>query len=195
MENQLKINWNDLYEQQLEVYFRFETLEAKELSKILENLDSLYSKVLNLTSPVYMHDNVPMRNFLEISSVNTGNSITLKFKEGWKPELSFNGNHAYIRIPKNIGVPIVIVSLLFSAIQASTSLYNNMLDTQLKHLEIQIKEIELQQKLDNETSKFGGNRKITIQVNKTIRYFLENNNISYAEINGLPLIMQSERHN
>ena len=57
---------------------------------------------------------------------------------------------------------------------------------ELKKIERQIKEIELYQKLE-ELRRMKGSRAINMQVNKTVKYFIENPRITYVEINGIEI--------
>jgi hypothetical protein len=175
-----------LYEHELHVYFKYESLDASELVEILSNLDRLYKKVLGISSPVYIHDDRAFRNFMEITSINTGESINFKLKEGWRPEFKIESGDLNVYCPKNLGIPALIFLLILTSIQNSLNIYNTYQDMELKKIERQIKEIELYQKLE-EKRRMKGSRAINMQVNKTVKYFIENQRITYVEINGIEI--------
>lgn len=76
---------------EIEIYFKYRHLDTGEIAKFFDRLDRLYKSILENSYPVYFSEkyNAPFRNFLEIESINTGQSIRIRFKEGWKPEFKF----------------------------------------------------------------------------------------------------------
>ena len=181
-----------LYEHELHVYFKYESLDASELIEILNNFEKLYKKVLAISAPVYIHDDRAFRNFLEIASINTGESINFKLKEGWRPEFKVESGDLNVYCPKNLGIPALIFLLILTAIQNSIGTYNTYQDMELKKIERQIKEIELYQKLE-EQRRMKGSRAINMQINKTIKYFIENPRVTYVEINGIEIPKDKKR--
>lgn len=181
-----------LYEHELEVYFKYEILDSSELIDILSNFDKLYKKVLSISAPVYIHDDRAFRNFMEITSINTGESINFKLKEGWRPEFKVESGDLNVYCPKNLGIPALLFLLIITAIQNSIGLYNTYQDMELKQIERQIKEIELYKKLE-EQRRIRGSRAINMQVNKTIKYFMENPRVKYVEIDGIEIPKDKEK--
>ena len=57
---------------------------------------------------------------------------------------------------------------------------------EIKKIERQIKELDLNKKLDEERG-IRSVRSITVQVNKTINYLVQNPRITYIEINGVEI--------
>ena len=184
----MTIDFEDLHNQELEIFIQYKYLDNQELINILSNLNKLYSEILNITSPVYIENDIAMRNFMEISSINTGESIRLKFKEGWKPELSLENRELNIKIPKKLGVPALILFFLLNSYKIGIGTYNDTLDNQLKRLDIKIKEIELYEKLKKSKTIKTSERSIIMQANKTIRYFIENEDITHVFINEVEIL-------
>ena len=86
----------------------------------------------------------------------------------------------------------MIFLLILTGIQNSIGIYNTYQDMELKKIERQIKEIELYQKLE-EQRRMKGSRAINMQVNKTVKYFIENPRITYVEINGIEIPKNKKR--
>ena len=181
-----------LYEHELNVYFKYESLDTSEFVEILSNFDKLYKKVLAISAPIYILNNIEFRNFMEITSINTGESINLKFKEGWRPEFKVESGDLNVYFPKNLGIPILIYFFILNGIQKPIGVYNTYQEMELKKIERQIKDIDLYQKLE-EQRRMKGARAINIQVNKTIKYFIENPRITYVEIDGLEIPKDKKR--
>jgi len=179
-------NIERLYDHELHVYLKYEILDASELIEALKNFDILYKKILSISSPVYVKADRAFRNFMEVESINTGESINFKLKEGWRPEFKIESGDLNIYCPKNIGVPALIFFLIMNGINNSISLYNSYQDMELKKIEKKIKEIELYQKME-EQRRVKGTRSINMQVNKTINYLTENPHFTYVEINGIKI--------
>lgn len=189
----MKIDFENLFDQKLDIYFKYKYLDAVELSEIISNLNRLYSKVLNISTPVYTINDHPYRNFMEVSSVHTGDSIRFSFKEGWRPEFSINEKEIEIKLPKKIAVTALVLYFLLNAFRYSFDTYNSVLDSQLKKLDIEIKKIELYQKLHKSKSIASSERSIKLQANKTINYFIENENITNVYINDIEVPMKKKK--
>ena len=186
----MKINFENLFDQELDIYFKYKYLDAFELAETVSNLNKLYSKVLNISTPVYTFNDHPIRNFMEVSSIHTGDSIRFSFKEGWRPEFSTNEKEIEIRLPKKIAVTGLVLYFLLNAFRYTIDTNNSVLDNQLKKLDIEIKKIELYQKLQTSKSITSSERSIKLQANKTINYFIENENITNVYINDIEVPMK-----
>jgi hypothetical protein len=179
---------------EIEIYFKYRFLDTGELAELLEELDTLYKLILDYSYPVFYFEkyDAPFRNFLEIESINTGNSITLKFKEGWKPELNYQNQEIEILIPRKLGVPAILLYFLLQGVQRTVEFRNDILDGQLKEIEFKIKKIELYQKIDeiNIPKKQNqyhpkNDRLNEVHSSNLVRKLLKNQNITYVEINNL----------
>ena len=169
-----------LIENDIEIYIKYKRLENQDLIKLLYGIEKLYNGI----SAFNENQEHGLVNYLEIQSINTGESIRIKFKEGWKPHIRSNKNEIEFLIPKQIGVPIIIVYFLFLGIQKSISTYNDYLDTQIKNLELQLKQIELYDKL-NKTTKNKTNSVYDFQKEgeKIIDFVNSNDNFNLVKIN------------
>jgi hypothetical protein len=173
---------------EIEIYFKYRHLDTGEIAKFFDRLDGLYKSLLENSYPVYYSEkyNAPFRNFLEIESINTGQSIRIRFKEGWKPEFKFRKNELEIKIPKKLGVPSILIYLLLTGVQKTSDIYNDYLDVQLKELEIKLKQMELYEKIE-EREKFRrplNSKLYQKQADEIIQILIKNQNINYIEING-----------
>jgi len=133
----------------LEIYSRYYQLDTEHLIELMSKLDRMYKRLLDYSYPVYFSEKyeMPFRNFLEIESFNTGESVKIKFKEGWKPEFRIKKKDLEIRIPLKLGIPLIILYLILQSAQKITSLYNETLEMQIKELDIKVKQLELQEKI------------------------------------------------
>lgn len=173
---------------ELEIYFKYYRLETELLMSLFYRLEKMYKSISEYTYPVYFSEqyNMPLRNFLEIDSIKTGESIKIKFKEGWKPEFGVKDRNLEIRIPLKLGIPLIILYLILQSAQKLTNLYTETLEIQLKELEIQVKELELQKIISQKSIK-PLSYKYNRQSDDFVRYVINNSNINYFQINGLPI--------
>lgn len=58
---------------------------------------------------------------LQIESIETGHSVLLRFKGGWKPTVRIAGQDVEIGLPSGLALPLVFAVLLFGALHASIS--------------------------------------------------------------------------
>ena len=175
-----------IYEHELSVYFKYEHLDASDLVDILSNFNKLYNKILSLSAPVHIHNYHPYRNFAEISRINTGDSIIFKLKEGWRPEFRIERGDVIVYVPKNLGVPILIFYLILKAVQVPLELYKTYQEMGINALEHKIKEIDLYKKLEEER-RIKRSCSVTYQVNKTVRFLVENPRVTHVEVDGIKL--------
>ncbi|MCG2419370.1 hypothetical protein K8089_10075 [Aequorivita sp. F47161] len=173
---------------EIELYFKYDYLDTYDLKEILNRIDRLYKNFLPLTYPIYFSEkyDLAFRNFLEIESINTGQSIKIKFKEGWKPEFRIKKKNLIVGIPIKLGIPALAVYFLFIGAQNVMTIRNEYLDAELKKMEIQLKQMEIYDKL-KERKALEGNRverHFQRQANDVINFIIQNKNINYVEING-----------
>ena len=178
--------FEEIYNHELDVCFKYTYLGVNGLAEILWNFDSLYSKILAFSSPVHVYNEKHFRNFLDLSSINTGNSINFKMKEGWKPEFNIENGDLETDVPSQLGVPAILLYILLTEIDKTVQIDNDTLDTQLKRIEIQLEDNKLNNKILK--SKEGkGIRSIQRQVNKTVKNIVNNPEITYFEINNIEI--------
>ncbi len=136
----------------INIYIKYHYLDIDELANLLFKFDLFYKRVLAQSFPVYYSEKyqVAFRNFFEIEQINTGNSIRIKLKEGWKPEFKIKDSELRIEIPKLLGIPAIILYALFISGQKILDIQNTRLDNELKKLEIDIKKIELYEKISKQ---------------------------------------------
>ncbi len=172
----------------IEIYLRYLYLDTREIADLFEGLDRLYKRLLDNSYPVYYSEkyDAPFRNFLEIESINTGQSIRIRFKEGWKPEFKVRKQELEIRIPKKLGIPAILLYLLLTGVQKTSDIYNDNLDGQIKELEIKLKQMELYEQIEKRERyrKPFKARPYQRQADETIKILINNQNIYYIEING-----------
>lgn len=180
-------NYEKIENTEIEIYFKYRHLDTGEIADLFHRLDRLYKSLLkNSYRRVYFSEkyDAPFRNFLEIDSINTGQSIRIKFKEGWKPEFKFKD----IKISKKLGIPAILLHLLLIGVQNVNNIYNDHLDAQLKELEIRLKQMEFYEKIEekerNRYKKTFYARPYQKQADEAIQVFMNNENIYFIEING-----------
>ena len=84
----------------------------------------------------------------EVVTIATGESIKFTFGEGWLPSVSSNkDDDIVIDVPKKLGIPLMVGYLLLSGAKQCLDLHNTHLDNQIKEVELQLKETELQKTL------------------------------------------------
>lgn len=184
----LKFDIDKIENIEIDIYFKYDYLDTSELTELFSRIDRLYKSLLDNSHPVYFSEKYgqPFRNFLEIESINTGQSIRIRFKEGWKPEFSVRKKELEISIPLKLGIPALLLYFLLTGAQKMTNMRNDYLDGQLKEFEIKIKQIELYEKMEQRERyrRPFPNRVYQRQADETINFVINNQNINYIEING-----------
>ena len=128
------------------LYFKYEHLPAATVARLLNDLDRLYRMIQR--SIIDSHSTeIPSRYgqefMLLMESVYTGNSITFKFKDGWKPTARYTGgadswSDVEIGIPKKFGAAFVVGHLLLLTASHTIAFQNELLDNQIKKCELEI---------------------------------------------------------
>jgi hypothetical protein len=175
---------------EIDIYLKYDQLDTYDLVDLFSGLDKLHKEILN---PQYFRDygrfyfhfyDYPFSNILKIKSIETGQSIRLKFCEGWKPRIRVSNNELEINVPKNLGIPLMILYLLFSGAQKVIEMNGNMLDNELKRLEIELKKHEVYEVLYHKNDNFSRFKR---QAERTIEAINLNDSITYFELNGIKL--------
>lgn len=174
------------YNHELDVCLKYTSLGVNDLAEILWNFDNLYSKILAFSSPVHVYKEKHFKNFLDLSSINTGDSINFKMKEGWKPEFTTENSDLEVGVPELLGVPAILLYILLASIDNTVQIDNNTLDTKLEKIEIQLENNQIYNKILN-TNKGKGIRAIQRQVSKTVENIVNNPEITYFEINNIEI--------
>jgi hypothetical protein len=184
-----------LNEDGLELYFKYEHLDIETILRLFRNLNQLHGIIVNTTSPVYFNEDTKerFRNILDLTEIQTGQSIRIKLSEKWKVELPFRFGKVEGTFPKKLGVPLIITVFVLVAARQALGIYNEYLDTQLKQLEIEAKKNELYQQMEERRRIEPEFRSATREATKTIYYIMDNPDITYFEFNGIPI--KDERNN
>ena len=127
----------------LTIYIRFTHLDISVFSDFLNRLHKMHQTIVGVFNntfifPEFFKDEV--RNILHIESMATGNSITIKIREGWAPAFQPETDDFLVEIPKALGVPAIIASWLVSTIDTAIMPNSNFLEGTKKALEHQILE-------------------------------------------------------
>jgi hypothetical protein len=173
---------------EIDIYFKYDYLDTNELTELLGRLDRLYKSLLDNSYPVYFYEKYgqPFRNFLEIESINTGQSIRIRFRESWKPQFRVRKKELEISIPVKLGIPAMVLYYLLTGAQKMSSMRNDYLDGQLKELKIKLKQMELYEKIEDRERyrRPFPNRSYQRQADETINFIINIQYINYIEING-----------
>lgn len=190
----LLLNFDRPEHTEIDVYLKFDQLDNGDVVELLSGLDRLHKEIFEqqftLAFETYYPELFyPFKNILAVQSIDTGQSIRFRFKEGWKFKNHIKKKALHISVPKNLGVAMLSVYFLLTGAQKIAETRNLILDGELKRLEIQLKQIEIyrrigDQNLENKDEVF---RRLQRQADKTIEFLYYNNSINHVEINGLTI--------
>lgn len=192
----LLLNLDKLEYTELDIYLKFDQLDNSDVVELLTGLDRLYSDIIGqpfnyyYRRPFFPEFFYPFKNILEVKSIETGNSIRFRFKEGWKPHIRIKKKDLEIEVPKKLGIPIIVVYLLLTGVQRVAEIRNEVLDNELKQLEIQMKKMEIYRELEDLRNSNNRNEdfiRLQRQADRTIEFLYYNNSINHVEINGLTI--------
>lgn len=123
---------------------------------------------------------------LTIDTADTSNSIKLTLGEGWLPQISADEEHdVIVSVPKKLGMPLLAGYLVLNGASTFLDLKNDYLDSQIKEVELQLKQSEL----DATTFGEGGNlQQLQERSTAAIKPLLDDPDISTFEVGGVDLI-------
>ncbi|WP_439475695.1 hypothetical protein [Algoriphagus formosus] len=173
----------------LEFYFKYDNLDIETILRLFKNIERMHDTIMSTTSKVYFNEKTQnrFRNILDLDDIHTGESIRIRFKEKWKVELKVKEENIEIVFPRKLGVPVIIFFFLLQAARLGIGLYNEYLDMELKKLDIELKQNELFQQME-ETRRIDPQfNKAKRQAENTIKYIMDNDDITYFEINGVTI--------
>jgi len=131
----------------LDIYIKYERLTVRSLTDLCSGIAELADIVLDFYGNVTgsLPNQLPA---IEIEEAHTGESIKIKFGEGWLPSVSSNeDDDIVIDVPKKLGIPLLLGYLLLNGVKATINMHSTYLDNQIKQVELQLKKNELQDKL------------------------------------------------
>lgn len=127
----------------LNIYLSYSKLSAKDLARLLNNLSYISDKINEDYQNRFKGENFSPAS-LEILSINTGSSIKFSLTEGWIPKISSDKeNDIIVGIPQKLGIPVVIGYLLITGANQYQEFRNKHLDNQIKEIELKLKKTEL----------------------------------------------------
>ena len=140
---------NEMSSHSLDIYIAYHRLTARSLGETLLALGLIANDSIKYFAEAVSigTKNLPT---LEIDTVLTGDSIKIKFGEGWMPSITTDKeNDIVINVPKKIGIPLLVGYLILQGVRLNISTYNELLDTRIKKMELALKQSELQKIKEN----------------------------------------------
>jgi hypothetical protein len=162
---------------EIDIYLKYDYLDTSLLTDLFGKLNNLYRSLPEELDGSF-------NNFLEIESINTGQSIRIRFKEGWKPKIRVRRGELEVGVPANLGIPAILIYFLLTGAQKITDMRNDYLDGQLKEMDIKLKRIELYEKIE-ESGRF--KQSLERQAVDTINILFHNQDIKHVEINDVTI--------
>jgi hypothetical protein len=136
-------NGNSANDSLMTVYIRFTHLDISVFADLLDRIYKMHQTIVGVFNNTYTFPELfkdGLRNILHIENITTGNSITMKIREGWAPAFQPDSDDFLLDIPKSLGVPAIIASLLVSTINKAIVSSGNFLEETKKALEKEISE-------------------------------------------------------
>lgn len=127
------------YSIKVEFYNQYDEKKITKFDEILKEIDRLIK--LNFEDILY------------ISSINTGDSIVIRFKTGWKPKIDTEKNDIILYLPHGVVVIVFMAILIGQSLNYGISNYEKILniikikneikiqDKQLKKIDLEIKDL------------------------------------------------------
>lgn len=167
------------------IYIDYSILNPADLGQILITYNNLYNLIFNSSDKDLNNSIEPAREFLEIISVHTGNSIIFKTKaKGWIPNFDTKKGDILVTIPKQYLVLFFIGLILERMFSFGISNYKELLE--IKNYDLQNEKLEKElKKLENEVDDSNQDSKDKIQTELNIIYNITviNQNINKVEVN------------
>jgi hypothetical protein len=123
---------------------------------------------------------------LLIEAADTSNSIKLTLGEGWLPQVTSDEEHdIVVSVPKKLGIPLVVGYLILNGASRVLDIRNDYLDSQIKTIELQLKESELRETLYGDRGVFP---ELAEASQETVRRVLDDEDIESFRLYGADLV-------
>jgi hypothetical protein len=127
----------------LDFYIQYEYLSSRDFGTLLEACNDLSDDAYRFYAES-LRGTWAEPPVLELSEANTGDSIKFKFIERALPSISSDKeNDIVIGVPKKLGIPVLMGFLLLSAADKAMDMRNKYYDGQIKQIELQLKQEEI----------------------------------------------------
>lgn len=135
------------YDSSLELYAQYTSLPIQAIVELMSGLSTLSDNIKGMHAELAKIKVSTLPDF-EVTEVHTGESIKFTFGERWIPSISSNEeSDIIIDVPKKLGIPLLIGYLILSGTQKMLDIKNKHLDNQIKIIDTQLKETELQKSI------------------------------------------------
>lgn len=176
----------------LRMYLSYTRLRSRDLGSLYTGIARLYDQsVRAMSGHRYLvltrgDQSFRVRPSLDVIESRTGNSIKLRFAEGWMPTLGVEEGEIAIGIPKKTALPLVAAYFLIQASAYTFDLQGKYLDIREKQLQIQLHQIELRLKQE-ELAKLLDNDKLHRHAAQVVDPVLSNELITSCQVNGVEI--------
>jgi len=175
----------------LKVYLGYRKLTASSLGEFLSELSDLAAALGMMNRGAGNEKEV--KSILEIESIYTGDSIILKFKEGWHTWLTMDEKGNIVaEVPKNLGILLIMGYLLLKGASMALNLENTYLDGRLKQLEIQLKQKEIGIQYDRNKRM---HRELEKRANKIINIIINNKDYTIFSLDDIDIKGEQKHRN
>ena len=122
-----------------QIYIEYKYLRLSHLIRLMECINSIYKETYLMLSRVerdssyssegiQIEDGIPTKDHLEVSHIQTGNSVVFEFITGWVPDIQVVASNVHILIPKGAAVLGAVGTLLFLAAERGSQLIKTLLE-------------------------------------------------------------------
>jgi hypothetical protein len=169
----------------LDFYIQYEYLSSRDFGKLLEACNELSDSAYRFYAES-LRGTWAEPPVLELSEANTGKSIKFKFTERALPSISSDKeNDIVIGVPKKLGIPVLMGFLLLSAADKAMDMRNKYYDGQIKQIELQLKQEEINKvRHGNETK---APEELEKQSQTIVASLLSNKAFKSVSINGVEI--------
>jgi hypothetical protein len=175
----------------LSVYIRYTHLDVSVFADILKGIYKIHQTIVGALNNTFMFSDVykdGVRNVLHIDSVATGNSLTLKIREGWAPAFQPASDDFLVEIPTVLGIPAIMASLLISTLEKTVLQNSNFLEGPKKALKKEIAENKDGKALFNAVQESNVNRTLHELVLSWIQSVKSIDAVRSVSINGVNML-------
>jgi hypothetical protein len=182
----------------LRIYLRYRRLRSRDLGQLYLGLGRLHDQsVLAMSGHRYFvfvrgDELFRVKPSLDVVESYTGNSIKLRFAEGWSPTLTTKEGDFEVGVPKIAVIPLLVGYLLIQGATQCLDMHNKYLDGREKQLQIQLDQIELRLKEDEVQSRrrieeLTNNEKLQHHSIQVVKPILSNDLITSCQINDIEI--------
>jgi TIR domain len=130
----------------VELYLSYKVLDVSTLATILQCFSNIYSVINNASSESLAESRFESKQSiydqLLIHTIETGDSIRIRFSSGWKPSFDIINNEIDVCLPRPVKSIAIVGWIISQAVNYNIATVNDLLDLKHKFNQIEVDDLD-----------------------------------------------------